>query len=176
LDYVKSGLPPAADLPQPEPTLWLDGADRDCFLCRAAANYDASSSVMRRLLVVDRGGEVIVVLNRYPYNNGHVLIAPARHVGELDSLSSAEHVRCMQQIARLIRTIERSMQADGFNVGLNLGRAAGAGLPGHLHWHVVPRWIGDHNFMPVLADVRVIPQSLEALWELLTSELAANTG
>jgi ATP adenylyltransferase len=94
------------------------------------------------------------------------------HKSRLDALTDAEHLDAMQVATRVVGLIERQMNAEGFNVGLNLGRVAGAGLPGHLHWHIVPRWNGDTNFMPVLADVDVIPQSLDALWELLTGALA----
>jgi ATP adenylyltransferase len=116
------------------------------------------------------------VLNRYPYNNGHVLVAPLRHYGRLDQLSSAELCELTGEISRMVSLLETVLHPDGFNVGLNLGRVAGAGLPGHLHWHIVPRWNGDTNFMPVLASVHVIPQSLEELWEALTGELAKRGG
>jgi ATP adenylyltransferase len=140
-------------------------------LCHAAASYDAPEAADRQLLVVDRGACTIVVLNRYPYNNGHVLVAPPRHVGELAELSREEHLECMGQLGRLTGVYRGLLKADGFNIGLNLGRVAGAGLPGHLHWHLVPRWNGDTNFMPVLAGTRVIPQSLEALWDVLAEAL-----
>jgi ATP adenylyltransferase len=155
----------------PEPIEWPVGADRDCFLCRDAATYDLNANVDRRLLVADRGPLTIVVLNLYPYNNGHLLVAPRRHAGDLTDLSTDEHLECQNQLARLTRIYRQLLKPDGFNVGLNLGRAAGAGLPGHLHWHLVPRWSGDTNFMPSLAGARVIPQSLDCLWELLTEAL-----
>lgn len=158
--------------PPPEPAEWQPNADRECFLCRAAATYDAQSNAEQRLKVAWRGTHTIVVLNRYPYNNGHLLIAPIRHVGELIEMTSSEHLECMEQLGRLTAVYRNLLNADGFNVGLNLGRVAGAGLPGHLHWHLVPRWAGDHNFMGVVADTRVIPQSLDALWEMLHHELS----
>jgi ATP adenylyltransferase len=156
----------------PAPLSWCDGADRDCFLCRAAAKYDPIANADRQLLVVGRGPRTLIVQNRYPYNNGHLLIAPQRHVGELDELNQDEHLECMEQLTRLTTVYRDLVKAEGFNIGLNLGRVAGAGLPGHLHWHLVPRWNGDTNFMPVMACTRVIPQSLDALWELLTEALA----
>ncbi len=122
-------------------------------------------------MVVQRGPSSLTVLNRYPYNNGHLLVAPARHVARMDEMTADELLEVAQTISRMVRLLERTMRAEGFNVGLNLGHAAGAGVPGHLHWHVVPRWSGDTNFMPIAAGVRVIPQSLEALWEMLTKEL-----
>jgi ATP adenylyltransferase len=154
-------------VPQSAPHQLLPGGDPECFLCRAAA-----ATADRENLVVDRRCRAISLLNRYPYNNGHLLIAPLAHHGRLEELSAAEHLELIDSIRRMTSLIERLMRPEGFNVGLNLGRVAGAGLPGHLHWHVVPRWNGDTNFMPVLAGTRVIPQSLEAAWELLTEALA----
>jgi ATP adenylyltransferase len=98
-------------------------------------------------------------------------VAPKRHVARLDELDSAEQVELSRTLARMVGLLEQTMKPEGFNVGLNLGRVAGAGVPGHLHWHIVPRWSGDTNFMPVTAGIRVIPQSLEALWEGLREEL-----
>jgi ATP adenylyltransferase len=139
----------------------------ECFLCRGlVANDD------RRNLIVTRSELAAVVLNKYPYNNGHLLIAPKAHKGRLDELTSEESLELQLLIRRMVQAIERIMRPDGFNIGLNLGRVAGAGLPGHLHWHVVPRWNGDTNFMPVVADVRVISQSLEAFYDLLSNALA----
>lgn len=153
--------------PTPAPLDLLPGADPDCFLCQAAVDPD-----QRGRLTVLRQDEVVVVLNRYPYNNGHLLVAPRRHVGKLEELSPPEQAQLMQMMIRMVKTLEQVIEPQGFNVGLNLGRVAGAGLPGHLHWHIVPRWNGDTNFMPVVADLHVIPQSLDALWELLSSSLA----
>jgi ATP adenylyltransferase len=150
----------------PEPVAWRDDADHDCFLCRAAAKYD-DDQVDRQLLVAARGPHALVVLNRYPYNNGHLLIAPLRHVAELGGLSRDEHLACTDALVRMTGVLGDRLRAEGFNIGLNLGRVAGAGVPGHLHWHLVPRWPGDNSFMPVVADTRIIPQSLEALWDLL---------
>jgi ATP adenylyltransferase len=112
------------------------------------------------------------MLNRYPYNNGHLLIAPRRHVARLADLEAAEQIDLTQTISQMVDMLEKVLKPEGFNVGLNLGRAAGAGVPGHLHWHIVPRWSGDTNFMTDIAGIRVIPQSLEALWEALAVELA----
>lgn len=141
-------------------------AGDDCFICRALASDED-----RNNLLVHRDTHCCVVLNRFPYNNGHLLIAPRVHKAHLDELSSEESANMQATITRFVGLLQRRMSPDGFNVGLNLGKAAGAGLPGHLHWHVVPRWTGDTNFMPVLTDVRVIVQSLEALYDLLREEL-----
>ncbi|OHB82953.1 MAG: HIT family hydrolase [Planctomycetes bacterium RBG_16_64_12] len=145
----------------------LPGGEPECFICQAAADSDD-----RQRHVVERGEHSIVILNRYPYNNGHLLIAPCLHRARLDQLTTAEEIDMAEGIRRMVGLLERVLGPEGFNVGLNLGRAAGAGLPEHLHWHVVPRWNGDTNFMPTLAAIRVIPQSLDALWEALTAELA----
>lgn len=141
--------------------------EQACFLC----HYRDDKEDARNLVVV-RSEQSLVVLNRYPYNNGHLLVSPLRHAATLDDLSDAELLDCMKQLQQMTALYEELLTPDGFNIGLNLGRAAGAGLPGHLHWHLVPRWAGDTNFMPVLADVDVIPQSLEALYELLRAELS----
>jgi ATP adenylyltransferase len=168
LEYVTGDEPQAAP---PEPVAWLPDADHACFLCRAAAKYDVESSADRELMVVSRAPTAMVVLNRYPYNNGHLLVSPLRHVGDLKDLTRDENSECMDLLSKFTIVYRERMNAEGFNIGLNLGRVAGAGLPGHLHWHLVPRWAGDNNFMPVLAGVRVIPQSLDALWEMLRGAL-----
>jgi ATP adenylyltransferase len=157
---------PAASEPRPELSL-PPGADPTCFFCRALAD-----TADRENLVIHRGTHAMVMLNRYPYNNGHLLIAPRQHLGRLDQIDTATHAECVALLTRLTGLMERLLTAQGFNIGLNLGRAAGAGVPGHLHWHIVPRWPGDTNFMPVLGEVHVISQSLDALWELLAPELA----
>jgi ATP adenylyltransferase len=148
---------------------WLPGADRECFFCRGVA--DRSQQGERRHLVVTRGSQTAVILNRYPYNNGHLLVAPQKHVGRLDELGADVEAELHQTLTRMVGFLERLMRPEGFNIGLNLGHVAGAGVPGHLHWHIVPRWNGDTNFMPILADVNVIPQSLDALWESLRAEM-----
>lgn len=157
--------------PEPAAAALLPGADDECFLCQAAGG-PASPHDDRLRLVAFRSEDVVVVLNRYPYNNGHLLVAPRVHLARLNEIEAAVHASLMGTLSRFVRLYERLMRAEGFNVGLNLGRVAGAGVPGHLHWHLVPRWSGDHNFMPTIADTRVIPQALDALWEAITAELA----
>ena len=146
-------------------------ADKNCFLCQYAA--DSDNPLWR---VVTRTENTICVLNRYPYNNGHLLVAPVEHKSRLEDLSPEVHLELIGEITRMVGLLEEVIKAEGFNIGLNLGRVAGAGLPGHLHWHIVPRWNGDTNFMPPLAAVKVIPQSLDALWHALTGALAAREG
>jgi ATP adenylyltransferase len=145
------------------PRQFLPGADPACFLCRGVAEQNDRDN-----LILHRTAQCVVVLNRYPYNNGHLLVAPLRHKARLDELSDAEQLDAQKLVAQFVRLIEQLMNAEGFNIGLNLGRVAGAGLPGHVHWHVVPRWNGDTNFMSVLGAIDVIPQSLDALWEILS--------
>ncbi len=153
----------AKDAPQTQPVAnLLFGADPSCFLCQCVPNDDD-----RTRLVVERGKHAVTVLNRYPYNNGHLLIAPKQHVARLDELDEAVQLEMSLTISRMVCTLDRVLQPHGYNIGLNLGQAAGAGVPGHLHWHIVPRWSGDTNFMSSVAGVRTIPQSLEALWDLL---------
>ncbi len=148
-----------------------DAADKPqagCFLCRYRDDtHDAEN------YVVDRSEHSLIVLNRFPYNNGHLLIAPREHKGTLEELSDAVLLDLQVQLRRMTKLLSLVMGAEGFNIGLNLGRVAGAGLPGHLHWHIVSRWNGDVNFMPVVADTKVIPQSLDALYQLLRADLAS---
>jgi ATP adenylyltransferase len=111
------------------------------------------------------------MLNRFPYNNGHLLIAPKVHLGTLGELAGADLFEPIETIRRMTGVLDRFMRPQGYNVGLNQGAAAGAGLPGHLHWHLVPRWDGDTNFMPVLADAKVIVESLFEYYDRLVEEL-----
>jgi ATP adenylyltransferase len=137
-----------------------------CFICEALDRKDDRAN-----LLLLRSESAAVILNRFPYNNGHLLIAPTSHKARLDDLNQAEILDTQHLLQKMIRVIDRAMRPEGYNVGLNLGKVAGAGLPGHLHWHIVPRWSGDTNFMPVLSDTRVIVQSLDALYDLLSKTL-----
>ncbi len=140
--------------------------DTGCFLCRYRdETRDAEN------LVVARMQHSMVVMNRFPYNNGHLLVAPLAHKADFDALDDDELCDVTRAVKRMTSVLQSVLHADGFNVGINLGKEAGAGVPGHLHWHIVPRWSGDTNFMPVLAGIKVIPQSLEALYGLLRQEL-----
>jgi ATP adenylyltransferase len=111
-------------------------------------------------LVLERGEHAFVILNRYPYTSGHLMVAPHRHVGEYGSLTDEEALEVHRLAAVALRALGTVFRPDGHNLGWNLGRAAGAGVVDHVHLHVVPRWSGDTNFMPVLADVRVLPEAL----------------
>lgn len=138
----------------------------DCFLCDILADDDDAAN-----LVVERRERTFVVLNRFPYNNGHTLICPNSHKATLDELAEDELLELMQATRETVALLKKVMYPDGFNIGVNIGRVAGAGLPGHIHLHIVPRWDGDTNYMPVLADVKIIPQALEDLRELLVRAL-----
>lgn len=106
-------------------------------------------------------------MNRYPYANGHLMVAPIRHLGDYEGLDEQEGREIFAFSQKCVRVLKKRLNADGFNVGFNLGRSAGAGVAGHLHMHIVPRWEGDHNLMPVLGGARVIPESLETVYNQL---------
>jgi ATP adenylyltransferase len=124
-----------------------------CIFC-AIATGDESDRVLTR------GTLGYVVLNKFPYNPGHLLVVPNRHEGELEGLTPDENVELQALLQRSIRALRAESEPHGFNVGMNLGRIAGAGIPGHLHWHIVPRWSGDTNYMPVVGETRVLPELL----------------
>lgn len=135
---------------------------RRCIFCEKGR-----SRADTRNLVLMRGRHGFCLLNLFPYSNGHLMAAPYRHVGDLDALRPEEWLELHELARNAIGRLRRVLRPDGFNVGLNLGRAAGSGVPGHLHLHVVPRWIGDHNFMPIFSDTRILSQSLESAYRLL---------
>lgn len=157
LSYAANAKPPQAN-----------DSGNDCFICRVAA-----SDTDRENLVAWRSEHSLVVLNRFPYNNGHLLVCPLAHHAELHDLGDDQLLDLQHLLRTMMAALRRAIKPDGFNVGLNLGRVAGAGVPGHLHWHLVPRWAGDMNFMPVVADTKVIVQSLDALYDVLTRELTS---
>ncbi len=133
-----------------------------CLFCRhRRETADAKDHLL------SRGRLAFSLLNRYPYNNGHLMVAPYRHVGQLARLTPQEWAEILELANDAIARLDRVMKPDGYNVGINIGRVAGAGIPGHLHLHVVPRWSGDTNFMPTLAGAKVISQSLDAAHRLL---------
>jgi len=134
-----------------------------CFICRNLQNPQDDD----KNLVLWRTSRSIVILNRFPYNNGHLLIAPVRHIADLSQASSEELLEMISLVRESQKVLSLAIKPHGFNVGMNFGRCAGAGLPDHLHIHVVPRWDGDTNFMSVCSDTKVISQSLAELLELL---------
>jgi ATP adenylyltransferase len=133
-----------------------------CIFCSLPAAADQHAA-----LVLARTAHTVVVLNRFPYQNGHVMVAPRRHTADLADLATAEHAELAEILRRSLTLLQAFFRPDGMNVGMNLGSAAGAGITDHLHWHLVPRWIGDTNFMPLLGEVRCIPEHLAALWTRL---------
>jgi ATP adenylyltransferase len=124
--------------------------------------------------LLHRGDKVFVILNLYPYNNGHLLVAPKRHVGELAELTGEEMFEIGETTKQMVNLLKKAFNPDGFNIGVNLGTIAGAGVPGHFHVHIVPRWAGDTNFMPVLGDVRVISEALDVTYSKLREVMTDN--
>jgi len=136
-----------------------------CFICDAANAKTAEERRARLLLWTSE--HCAVIINRYPYTNGHLLIAPRAHKAALEDLTDEEGLDLHRQTTLAVQLLKRAVSAQGFNLGINLGRCAGAGLPGHVHQHVVPRWSGDTNFMSVVGDVRVVPQAMTQLYDEL---------
>ncbi len=140
--------------------------EEECIFCAKPAEDDDAES-----LIVHRGESCFVILNLYPYTNGHLMIAPFEHVGRIQDISAEVTAEMMALSQQAISVLQAKYEPHGFNVGFNQGRVAGAGVEHHIHMHVVPRWGGDTNFMPVLADTRVMPQTLEQTYEALKGEL-----
>ena len=138
------------------------GEDGGCIFCDLPAEGDDV-----RTMILARGELAFVIVNSFPYNPGHLMVAPFRHVGAFTSLEAAELADVDALVARSIRALEQEMEPHGYNLGMNLGRVAGAGIPDHVHWHLVPRWNGDTNFMPVVGETRVLPELLEETYARL---------
>jgi ATP adenylyltransferase len=141
-----------------------------CLFCRVLA---APPSEDEANLVVWRPQGAVVLLNRFPYNNGHLMVAPAAHVGSLADLDDDESLQLMRALRRSLAVLESALRPEGFNVGVNQGKVAGAGMPDHVHVHVVPRWNGDTNFMPVLGETKVISEHLARSWQELSRAFSA---
>jgi ATP adenylyltransferase len=140
--------------------------EEQCIFCaKPAEDADAEN------LIVHRGERCFVILNLYPYTNGHLMVAPFEHVGRIQDIQAETTAEMMALAQRAISVLQAKYEPHGFNVGFNQGRVAGAGVEHHIHMHVVPRWGGDTNFMSVLADTRVMPQTLEQTYEALEGEL-----
>lgn len=137
----------------------LSEKEEECIFCNALAKADD--------LTLLKGSDTMVMMNKFPYINGHLLVAPVKHISALDQLSKLEMGELLASVDLSVRVLEEAMNPDGFNVGLNLGKVAGAGVEEHLHFHVVPRWFGDTNALTVFADVRVIPEHLKATYDNL---------
>ena len=148
-----------------------DAGEEGCFLCRYWAEPDADADHH----VVWRGRDAFVVMNRFPYTGGHLLVAPAQHCGDVTALPAEVFAETNELVRSAVDLLRRVLRPEGFNIGYNLGRCAGAGLPDHLHAHIVPRWSGDTNCMSVIGDVRVVPEALEATYAKLV-EAAQQAG
>ncbi len=142
-------------------------AGESCFLCESGRLPENDAD----LLVAARRQLCFAILNKYPYNNGHTLIVPYRHVAELHELTDDELINLNFTVREAAAALQKIYQPHGFNIGINIGRAAGAGVPGHLHYHIVPRWIGDTSFTTVLADTKVVSESLGQTRKLLSDEM-----
>ena len=152
MDYIRSLSNPDKDKP----------AGEDCFLCGAAAA--STDDERRKRLVLWQTDLCVVMLNRFPYTNGHLLVLPRSHKADLEELSDDERLDLARQTTETVRLLKRAVSAQGFNLGINLGRCAGAGVPGHLHQHVVPRWAGDVNFMHVVGETHIVPEAMSQLY------------
>jgi ATP adenylyltransferase len=148
---------------------YVKGAGRgeECIFCTKPKQHDDSET-----LIATRGEHCYVILNVFPYTNGHLMVAPFEHVGRLQDLGAEVTAEMMALTQRAMGVLEDAYEPEGFNVGINQGRVAGAGVEGHIHLHVVPRWAGDTNYMPVIADTRVMPQSLEDSYAALVAGFA----
>ncbi|MFP5327243.1 MAG: HIT family protein [Acidimicrobiia bacterium] len=139
-------------------------APEGCVFCRILASGEADE----KTYVLRRGELCFAILNAFPYTSGHLVVMPFRHVGDLEDLSAEEASEMWATVTQGVAALKRAYRPDGVNVGINLGRAAGAGVPGHVHVHVIPRWNGDASFMTAAAEARVLPEALPATWEKLT--------
>lgn len=142
-----------------------DPGSGDIFLDLPAEDQDEKN------LILWRGTKAFVILNAFPYTSGHLLVAPYRQVADLTDMTDDELLEVNQLLAKAVRWLRGAYKPDGFNIGVNMGRAAGAGIPQHIHWHIVPRWNGDTNFMTTVGDVRVMPQSLPDCYRRLLDQL-----
>ena len=142
----------------------LKNQHKGCIFCRISASKSDSKNY-----IFLRGQTAYAVLNIYPYSNGHCMVVPNRHVNDLSKMSKAELAEMMELLLQTKARLQKILAPHGYNIGFNLGRLAGAGIPGHVHMHIVPRWKGDHNFMPVTASTRVISQSLKGIYKSLTN-------
>ncbi len=138
--------------------------EQGCLLCSKLQEKDDKGN-----LVLHRSGRSFIIMNRFPYANGHLMVSPNRHVASLQELDEGEMVDLMALLKKSILLLNRALRPDGFNVGMNIGRVAGAGIGDHIHFHIVPRWNGDTNFMPVLFETKVMPEYLEETYEKLIS-------
>ena len=133
-----------------------------CIFCAALENHND-----KERLVVHRGKLAFIIMNLYPYNSGHMMIVPNRHTADFRSLTPDELAECSLLLQRAQSALDDMSHPHGYNIGMNLGKAGGAGIEEHLHWHIVPRWNGDTNFMPTIADIKIVSGDMERQWEKL---------
>jgi ATP adenylyltransferase len=145
-----------------------------CIFCAFPAEEGEEAD--RRNLVAHRSARSFTLLNRFPYNSGHVMVIPRAHAASLEALGPEDFADLHEELRRAVEVLRDAYRPEGMNVGMNLGRVAGAGIADHLHYHVVPRWGGDTNFMPVLADTKVMVEHLEASWRKIAAGFAARVG
>ncbi|GAB6158139.1 HIT domain-containing protein [Desulfotomaculum varum] len=154
-------------------SIYIGKPPAGCIFCEKLASREDQEN-----LVVYRGDKTFVIMNLYPYNNGHLLVAPKRHVADITELTDEELLELNKMTQFMVQALRQAFgNPHGFNIGINLGKVAGAGIPGHLHVHIVPRWEGDANFMAVVGDTRVISEGLQRTYEKITraiSELETN--
>ncbi len=145
--------------------LGKEGRGPGCFMCEATDRPHDKEG-----LILFRDGQSVILLNRFPYANGHLLGAPKRHVADITDLSQGENAALIRKVEQGVVILRRHLKPDGINIGLNLGEVAGAGRADHLHYHIVPRWQGDHNFMTVMADIRSIPDHIDNTFDMLLAD------
>ncbi len=143
-------------------------SDRECPFCVKPAE---SLKKDKENLILFRGEKGFIMMNKFPYNGGHLLVLPYRHVKDISALNPEERIELMNLLDKSIQVLQKAFKPHGFNIGMNLGRVAGAGIADHLHFHVVPRWNGDTNFMPLISNTKVISSGLEETWETLRANL-----
>ncbi|NUM33927.1 MAG: HIT domain-containing protein [Candidatus Brocadiae bacterium] len=144
-------------------------APQGCFFCEYAKENNADAD--EKNLVLERGEHCFVVMNRYPYSNGHLMVSPYKHTGDLSALDIPTRSDLMEYTTRWQKILSQAVKAQGFNIGMNIGKVAGAGVDDHIHIHIVPRWLGDTNFMTSLSDTKVINQSLIELYRILKNTM-----
>ncbi len=142
--------------------------EKGCIFCKRLKMKDSLKN-----LIVHRGEKTFVILNKFPYNSGHALIVPNRHVGQIEKLTQQESIEFFEMTRKTVAVIKKALNPGSLNLGMNLGRISGAGIPGHVHMHVVPRWHGDTNFMPVIGKTNVVSVPLEPIYEALKKEFAS---
>jgi len=145
----------------------LSKREKGCVFCRRFKQRDSVEN-----LIVYRGRKVFVILNKFPYNAGHLMVVPNRHVGHLENLKPDEATEFFEITRRAVKALKKVLKPHSLNLGMNLGKASGAGVPGHLHMHIVPRWIGDTNFMPVIGKTKLVSVPLEPLYDKIKAEMA----